>query len=468
MIVWATEFPIPRGTGPDDVLALCRRWLNGSPHLPFKDTAFPDLIDGDSIGVDRNGHSVRFARVAFDGHWWVGCQHSWTEDGKREWITQIVASGSATSVLVGVRLECNLLAAGLSLPRPKKPYVMKLFLTMFGGSSDSWLTVDDAPTYLGEAQIDEAVAIIDGRTPVTLPVVYVSALSSHRPFIDPIELAKWLAGMAHVVVEPSRHFSFALARNVARRNPYGGAVGVFWPRALERHSRLMPRDFDSADAMAVECADRVRIALASVRPTPSLTWSHLHELIARRRLDELRKSGSTELEEFATAFDAELASKEERLQEAEREIGRLNAEVRRLEAAGRDNGDFLTRGNEPEYYAGEIQDAVLFALDLATKSLEQNGRRWHIIQDLLANAHPSGTAESMAEEIKRCFASSGDLTTAVRRTLEDLDFEISDDGRHYKALWQGDGRYTFTISKTSSDHRAGKNLASAINRTLFK
>src|SRR5690606_6863648 len=110
-------------------------------------------------------------------------------------------------------------------------------LTTFGGGSDSWLTVDDAPTRLGEVQVDEAVAIIDGRTPVALPVVYVSALSTHLPYIDPIELAEWLAGMAHVVVEPSRHFSFALARHVARRNPYGGAIGVFWPRALERHSR---------------------------------------------------------------------------------------------------------------------------------------------------------------------------------------------------------------------------------------
>jgi hypothetical protein len=468
MIIWATEFPVPHGTTPDAILALCRKWLNGSPHLPFAGTTFPNVVDGDSLNINQDGHSVRFARVTLDGSWWTGCQHVWTEDGRREWTTQVVANGSATSVTVGVRLECNLLAAGLPLPRPKKPYIMKMFLTMLGGGSDSWLTVDDEPTFLGEAQVDEAAAIIQGRTPVALPVVYVSALSNHRPYIDPTELAEWLAGMAHVVVEPSRHFSFALARNVARKNPYGGAIAVFWPRAVERQSRLMPRDFDSGDAMAVECASRVRIALSSIRPTPTLTWSYLQELIARQRLDALRRAGSTELEEFATAFDAELASKDERLQDAEREIGRLHAEIRRLEAAGGDARDFLARGNEPEYYAGEIQDAVLFALGLATSSLEQNGRRWHLVQDLLASVQPSGTADAMAEDIKRCFASSGDLTAAARRTLEDLDFEISDDRRHYKAMWQGDGRYTFTISKTSSDHRAGRNLASLINRTLFK
>ena len=74
----------------------------------------------------------------------------------------------------------------------------------------------------------------------------------------------------------------------------------------------------------------------------------------------------------------------------------------------------------------------------------------------------------MAEQIKSAFATSGDLNPTARRLLEDLGFSITEDGRHYKAVFQGDGRYSFTIAKTSSDHRAGRNLASQINRTLFK
>lgn len=468
MIVWATEFPLPPSTRPDEILRLCHQWLSGSPHLPFGKATFPDVPSGESRSIEVGGHTVRLARVEADGSWWIACQHTWMEDGKREWTTEVVANGTPTGVSIGVRLDCNLLTAGLSLPVPKKPYIVKLILTTFGGGTDSWLTVDDEPTELSEAQVNEAAAIIEGTTRIALPVVYISAQGSHRPFVDPDQLAEWLSGMAHVVVEPSRHFSFALARNVARKNPYGGAIAVFWPRNVERQTRLMPRDFDSPKSMAVECAGRVRAALASVRPTPTLTWSFVQERVARLRLDALKKAGSTALDDYAREFDKELASKDQRLADAEREIGRLNAEIRRLEASGGSAGDFLTSGNEPEYYPGEIQDAVLYALNLAANQLEQDGRRWHIIQDLLASVQPTGTADAIAEQIKACFASSGDLTTAARRTLEELDFEITDDGRHYKALWQGDGRYAFTISRTSSDHRAGRNLASQIARTLFR
>lgn len=45
---------------------------------------------------------------------------------------------------------------------------------------------------------------------------------------------------------------------------------------------------------------------------------------------------------------------------------------------------------------------------------------------------------------------------------------VDEAGKHWKAVYQEDDRYTFTISKTSSDHRAGKNLASTILKKLFK
>lgn len=468
MIVWATEFPVPKSTTAEAILDLLKKWLRGSPHLPFRNSQFPDLTDGDTVSFQHEGHTVRLTRIGSESEWWLACQLSWTEKHKREWTTELVAWGSGTSVMVGVRLECNLVSVGLPLPRPKKPYIMKLLLTTLGGGADSWLKVDDEPTYLSESQVDEAASVIEGTTTLMLPVVYVSATATHRPYINPAELAEWLAGMAHVMVEPSRHFSFALARNTNRNNPYGGAIAVLWPRAAQRQSRLVPRDFDSADDMTVECADRVRIALASMRATPKLTWHYTQELVARQRIETLRKQGSTELNAYVSAFDEEVKAKDQRLQDAEREIGRLHSEIRRLEAAAGGGGGLLRQGDEQDSFPGEIQEAVVYALGLSVGSLEQDGRRLHIVQDILKSNPGSGNAETIADQIKKCFASHGDLDASSRRLLEDLGFEIKEDGRHYKAVYQGDGRYTFTISKSSSDHRAGKNLASLINRTLFK
>jgi hypothetical protein len=56
----------------------------------------------------------------------------------------------------------------------------------------------------------------------------------------------------------------------------------------------------------------------------------------------------------------------------------------------------------------------------------------------------------------------------MKRDLEDLGFTADESGKHVRVIFQGDPRYAFTISKTSSDHRAGKNLASTMVRTLFR
>ena len=467
MVVWATEFPAPVGTDPNAILTVAEGWLRGSPHHPWRDFDLPSISDGETIRTEHEGQVVQRVRASMDVSQWSGLRHTWTEHSKRDWTTDVIAWATESATMIAVRLECNLLAAGLTLPRPRKPYVVKLLLEQFSGGTDSWLVVRDQPATLAEAQVNDAAAIILGTTAVTLPIVYVSCGPGDRPMVDPLELSEWLAGMAHVVVEPSRHFSFALARVVERRNPYAGAVAVLWPRTLEGLTRFLPRDHNSPEDLSSTVVERVRIALAAVRPSPELTWHFLQELVAKQRIEALRSTGSTQVEAYVSAFDAELLAKDERIKEAEREIGRLQAELRRLEAAA-SGGGALQPGEEEELYPGEVKDALLYALSLSTGMLEESGRRRNIIDDLLRTNKSSGNDDEIAEALKHCFAASGELTTSNRRVLEELGFEISEDGRHNRATFRGDSRYSFVISKSSSDHRAGKNLASEINRKLFK
>lgn len=271
MVVWATEFPVPGGTNPDAVLAVAENWLRGSPHLPWQNVDLSPVPIGEITRTEHEGQTVQRVRVSTDSEQWAGLRHTWTEHGKRDWTTDIIAWSATGETTIAVRLECNLLAAGLVLPRPRKPYVVKLLLKQFPEGTDSWLAVRDRPAVLTESQVDEAAAIIRGTTAVRLPIVYVSSGNGHRPVVDPVDLSEWLAGMAHVVVEPSRHFSFALARSVERRNPYGGAVAVLWPRSVQGHTRFLLRDYDTTDDLAAKVAERVRTALVAIRPSPELT-----------------------------------------------------------------------------------------------------------------------------------------------------------------------------------------------------
>jgi hypothetical protein len=90
------------------------------------------------------------------------------------------------------------------------------------------------------------------------------------------------------------------------------------------------------------------------------------------------------------------------------------------------------------------------------------------LDDLIANNRSSGNAEEIAEDIKRILAGSPTLSSADKRALEDLGFDLAQAGKHLQATYRGDPRYAFSISKTGSDHRGGKNLASTIVRKLFK
>ena len=43
-----------------------------------------------------------------------------------------------------------------------------------------------------------------------------------------------------------------------------------------------------------------------------------------------------------------------------------------------------------------------------------------------------------------------------------LGMEFKDEGKHYKMIYYGDGRYAVSMSKTPSDWRTGRNLVSEV------
>lgn len=71
---------------------------------------------------------------------------------------------------------------------------------------------------------------------------------------------------------------------------------------------------------------------------------------------------------------------------------------------------------------------------------------------------------SKAEKLKTLLKNYDGMSSRTRQELKDLGFEITEDGKHYKLTYYGDGRYTVVLSKTPSDWKTGKNSAAkAIN-----
>ena len=332
MLVWATEFPVTAGTRCEDVLSVAKRTLATSPHAPWHADDFSDGPTEELTRLEKDGHVVTTGMMASDSDRIAGVQHQWVERSDREWLLEIVGHQNDSSTVASVRLHCNGLRPGLRLPTPKKPYAIRKLLEDVGGGKDSGLEVQDQPHWLDEWAVDEAAKLVSGTSHVRLPVVYVSALGGHRrSFVDVRKLAQWLGGMAHVVVEPSRYFSFALARNTGRANAYGGAISIYWPHGEAAQVRYLPRSFSDSEEMERAVAGRVREALIQIGPASPCTFQHLQELSSRATIARLRAEGSTEIEAYVSAFDSDIKSKSDQIDELQREVGRLRAEVLRYE-----------------------------------------------------------------------------------------------------------------------------------------
>ena len=468
MLVYATEFPTRSGHSAQEFVRLCQAWLVGSPNNAWEGNDFGDVPKEEILRVDRHGQTVQFGVVEIDSEPFAAFHYQWEDEESRVWASEFVARETSAGLWVSIRLHCNVRVAGQETLIPKKPYIIRQILDEFGGGTDGGLTISDEPRRMRADEVGFAAAAISADLGNRLPVVYVSAGFDGRHALNPTRLAQLLSGSAHVLVEPSRAFSLRLMHQVSSQNAYGGAIGIYWPGG-QLAADLFSRGTRSEHQLVAYLIERIRVAFCQAQPTDLSTWMAIRELVARKRTQALRNSGSADLDQYAEAFDEELRVKSEQLDEANREVQRLRAEIR---AAGRvhrsGESGLIAEGREQDLFPGERAEIVRSALRTSLEGARDDSRTAHVIRDILPTDQGLSSRSDMAERIKRCFEGKRRLGSREISDLKDLGFQISEEGKHYKAVFRDDPRYTFTIPKTSSDHRAGLNIASTINNALFK
>jgi molecular chaperone GrpE (heat shock protein) len=174
------------------------------------------------------------------------------------------------------------------------------------------------------------------------------------------------------------------------------------------------------------------------------------------------------LNEYIDAFETEIKAKNAQLNDAETEIARLAAEVRRYETQVSASKSFTLRaGAERDLYSGETQEIIRDAIEDASERVHHDSRRLHVLKAMLKSLPASGAGRANREKIKDLLRGYRTMDAKVRKGLEGMGFSIEDDGKHYKLIFQGDDRYTYALSKSGSDHRGGLNAASDISKLIF-
>lgn len=467
MLTFKTQFPLDTTKTTEDLLECARAWISGSPHSELSSVLkSTKLQDGTSLSAENE--SIQSASHKELERETAGVRYEKREDGEIRWITDVVGSKSQDGFTVAVQLSVDSELPVERLDQGKRPYVLKSLMERVGGGADGNLLVSDKPIKLEDSELSLAADIICARAGCAMPVVYVSADDADRPFIDPDQTAKWLSGMAHVVVEPSRSFSFKLMREVYGENAYGGAVGIYWPDGIGKWLFLPTGNNSDPKEMQIAVSRKVRSSLLSQRTRRECTWSYLQEQIARRRLQELKESGSNNIEEYVQHFDAEITAKDEEIQRLEAELSRARY-ARQLpnSASGGSDASLFLASKEKDFYQGERLDIVVEALKAAADAAELHGRRRDILNDIVEQNNNSGERDQILDRLKQVLRQYDSMTSSVRAELEALGFSILEDGKHYKLVFHNDPRYPFILAKTGSDWRGGLNAFSDLKRRIF-
>lgn len=467
MLSFATEFPVETTRTSGDFLVAVREWLLGSPHTAFEESDLSEIDAKDEFSAKKLNELIEALKYEATGSDMAAIRYTKLDRGL-EWVSTIVFSRGQPASWIGIRTTCESQHPSARLPVARKPVFVQTFLTRLGGGADGEIKVQAIPLRLANSDIPLATRCMSGRAGCRLPLVYVSARFQGGHIVNVDSLAEALAGMAHVLVEPNRAFSVRLMNEVNSQNVYGGAIGVYWPEGGGRRSFFLHHESESPLEMERAVIEEVRSALANRRPLARVTWSAVQELISRRTFTALRDQGSTEVQKYVDEFDKELKSKQEKIEDAEREIARLEAEVRKYQAQSpMQSGLVLQTAPEQDLYAGELLGVVRDAIADAVTRVTEDSRRQHILNSIVQANPPTGEAEAMRNRLKALLRDFRSMDAKVRSSLQDMGFDISEEGKHYKIVFQGDDRYTFTMPKSGSDHRGGLNLAGDISRLLL-
>ena len=344
--------------------------------------------------------------------------------------------------------------------------------------------------------------ILGAKSETTLPVVYFSLKNRRKPAWNPAaeKAAKKLFGLANLYKEPSREFSEFLREKTNGRNPFDGAVGIYWKQRFRilRNPSLrnivysvcrfwassyIPEELTwdfiitlyykkCLKAQTKKCVETAELlAVQEIQTEKS-------EARAKKNREDLRLC-TEELELTQRELSRQKDEYEKFVEEFDPEIDRLKAENDRLKTeldgykkrfsksnAANFSIDFNL--NEKNLFPGEIDDfvrGILFKGMLEKSKIDDRDRtRLKDVASDFVGLNPDfefSKSQSAAkyERIDR-------QIKAGEVEIEDFYFE-SDNG-HKKYSFCNDPRYRITKANTASDDRANKNLASDVRKFFLK
>jgi len=357
-------------------------------------------------------------------------------------------------------------------PELKVPNLLKNIFWDEYGDMDQNLMTDNKALVLRKSDIKLATSIINHEMNYMNPVVYVSPSQNGHYEVNYDFLAQELMGQAHIVVEGSPKVAQTVREITDERNPFNGAVTVYFPGNHE--TRILPK----GKGFNYDIIKTVRRSLARIEAPEDVNPIKIRQSHNLERIKNSTDSEFVELcEEMLAEKDTEIAAMKRELNAMKQELSASKAKSASLQDGLERSEESSPNGisfdmNEKDLYPNERKDIILKILQREYDMIKDDAnagtsRKADVLRDVVEHNFPSGTDTELIETIKRVLK-DGTLSKEGIGCLQDIGFGVGKTGSdHYKMIFGDDDRYSFICANTPSDNRGAKNLVSSISNTLF-
>lgn len=228
--LFATQFNLDPKNSVLDGLDYVREFFSKKYQVDLKDLEeFKN--DNESFCINFKKKSKNHLNIDLSG---IRILEEQGNNIRRKFLTDIIFKKSNKKLEVGISQSLfGTSPIDIFSVNNTKPLIVKKLLDKLGSDFDlDFFKISDKPIelfYNQDNNIKEIGKFLSCKLKTKMPLIYVSATKLNKHLIIADKLAKNLYGEAHVILEKSNSIKTKLKNYSNFKNPYNGAIGIFWP-----------------------------------------------------------------------------------------------------------------------------------------------------------------------------------------------------------------------------------------------
>ncbi|WP_302608823.1 hypothetical protein [uncultured Dubosiella sp.] len=463
MLVYTTKIPMNSEFSFKTFIDYVFKWLKDSEYYHFKDEQW----DGGSFQEYQPSENEKLQIAIYEELNICAARFRYRDQQDLIWKTDFILNKQENKLSFQLYKEQK---EYMDEKRMKLPYFLKLIKDFF--QRDGILDIKDKPVIINSENISIISDIILRKVEYEFPIIYITRDKFGTFKIDPNKLAREFKGQAHVLAEENSNIQKLLQKMTDGKNPYLGALEIYYKKATERIYPSQLFKVRSEEERIELIYSVLTNQLTRVAIEDNYSWNELVNKRQKENILELKKElhEKKDYKELAEEYEKAWSASQEENQQLkdnnrvqEEKINSLNE---RLSSVNQE--PLLILGDEEDFYEDE-QKAVISEIltDALNKMPEDHKRKKDIIESVLNSNQPKCDLNKKRNELKNFISKTEKWNQVDKNELKKYGLSIKSEHKHIKLVFYDDERYAYAASKTPSDKRGRNNLAKELIHVLY-